>query len=85
MLGVNSDLQVNDVSGGEGVLSKLHNFSVLSYRNNDVKVDLMSVGIIIYMLLVGDAPFLGKSSRKLIDEARVGYISFTHMHRHVSA
>ena len=40
----------------------------------------MSIGIIIFMLLVGLAPFQGKSSRKLMDEARVGYISFTHDH-----
>ena len=46
----------------------------------------MSIGIITFMLLVGMAPFQGKSSRKLMEEARVGYISFTHPHwRVVSA
>jgi hypothetical protein len=38
----------------------------------------MSVGIIIFMLLIGMAPFSGKSSRKIMEEAKVGYISFTH-------
>ncbi len=38
----------------------------------------MSIGIIVFMLLVGLPPFQGKSSRKLMEEARVGYFSFTH-------
>ena len=46
------------------------------YEN--IKCDLTSVGIIMYMLLVGLSPFSGKSSRKLMEEARVGYLSFTH-------
>lgn len=82
---MNGDLQVAEVSGGVGVQSKLHNFGQSGREDNGgVKQDLMSIGIIIYMLLVGDAPFKGKSSRKILDEARVGYISFTHVHKHVS-
>jgi hypothetical protein len=32
------------------------------------------------MLLVGEAPFKGKNMKKLIEEARIGYISFSHPH-----
>jgi hypothetical protein len=38
----------------------------------------MSVGIIIYMLMIGMAPFQGKSSMKLMEEAQVGYIGLNH-------
>lgn len=42
--------------------------------------DLVSIGIIVFMLLVGVAPFQNKNMKKLIEEARVGYISFSHPH-----
>lgn len=43
-----------------------------------IRADLMSVGIVMFMLLVGTLPFSGNSSRKLLEEAQVGYFSFTH-------
>jgi len=51
-------MQVADIVG-DGVLSKLHGFGSGSERNGDggVKIDLMSIGIILFMLLVGLAPF----------------------------
>lgn len=81
-LGVYGDADMSADAPVDNVLCKLHNFGAMSERNNDggVKSDLMSIGIIIFMLLVGLAPFQGKSSRKLMEEARVGYISFTHQH-----
>lgn len=45
---------------------------------NNIRSDLISVSIIMFMLLVGTLPFSGNSSRKLLEEAQVGYFSFTH-------
>lgn len=87
VLGINSDMQViiGNKETDSGVLSKMHSHGNSQGDNACViKSDLMSIGIIIFMLLVGMAPFQGKSSRKIMEEARVGYISFTHLHRHVS-
>lgn len=86
MLGVDSDLHSRANSIGEKTPRKMLSFTGFqaNEKENVVNADLMSVGIILYMLLVGNPPFQGKSSKKLIEEARVGYISFTYMHRHVS-
>ena len=86
MLGVDSDLHSRANSMGEKTPRKMLSFTGFqaNEKENVVNADLMSVGIILYMLLVGNPPFQGKSSKKLIEEARVGYISFTYMQRHVS-
>lgn len=46
-------------------------------KDND---DTISVGITLYLLLIGVAPFKGKTPNKLMEEAKVGYVSFTHAH-----
>lgn len=81
-LGVNIEVENAPESKVENVNSLLHNFSSKSERKTDggVGSDLMSIGIIIFMLIIGLAPFQGKSSRKLLDAARLGYISFNHNH-----
>lgn len=58
-IGVNSDLQASENQSGDNVLSKLHGFGEKTERNGDggVKSDLTSIGIIVFMLLVGMAPF----------------------------
>jgi hypothetical protein len=45
---------------------------------DNIRADLTSVSIVMFMLLVGIMPFSGNSSRKLLEEAKVGYFSFTH-------
>lgn len=54
-LGVNTDTIMVETEN-DGVLSKNYNFGT---RNGEsgVKSDLMSIGIIVFMLLVGMAPF----------------------------
>jgi len=54
-LGVNTD-NIMVETENDGVLSKNYNFGT---RNGEsgVKSDLMSIGIIVFMLLVGMAPF----------------------------
>lgn len=58
-LGINTDMEVEELVDSGNVLSKLHGFGSSTERNGDggVKCDLMSIGIIIFMLLVGLAPF----------------------------
>lgn len=35
LLGINNDMQVADMNGGEGVQSKLHSFGEFTERNGD--------------------------------------------------
>lgn len=57
-LGVNTDTIMVETEN-DGVLSKNYSFGTRTEKNgeNGVKCDLMSIGIIVFMLLVGMAPF----------------------------
>lgn len=63
----------------DNLVSKMNSFrNGVQSSDDKIKCDLMSVGIIIYMLMIGMAPFQGKSSMKLMEEAQVGYIGLNH-------
>lgn len=41
---------------------------ILSFSKYNTKVDIFSIGVIMYTLLVGESPFSGKSSKTLLKE-----------------
>ncbi len=56
LLGVNTDLEIDSMLEDNSI-SKMNSYRNGEGTTDNIRCDLMSVGIIVYMLLVGLAPF----------------------------
>lgn len=79
MSGNNSSLRESKESNVYAMQIRPQAISVSSSKKDkdtNVRDDLIAVGIIIYVLLSGTAPFKCKQQAKIAQEAAIGYISF---------
>ena len=72
-------LEALSVSGG-GLHGPFYSAPEVFKNDHNEKVDIWSIGVVLYFMLVGSLPFLGDSNEQVIQSIKKGKLDTTHIH-----